>query len=522
MIAQETGFGRFLPTGAGLFAFRTADDVLAAVDALNADYRPARPGGPRDRRGVLRLGQGPAAAAPGGRGGAVSRPADADLRAALGHAAWASTTAGPSRWRGSTAGRRPCRVELRPGRTRRDACRRGDRCGWCSRTSIRTRCSGPAGRCGRRSSTTRGGRSRCTARSSTTGVLGTATFFGAVCDPPAGRHWLFLERVEGKELYQVGDFARLAEAARWLARFHARHAGGAESWPGGSRCCGTTPTSTGCGRSGPGRSSGRGGTRQTAPAVRPAVRAVRPGGGPAGRAARHTGPRRLLPGERPHPPSRPTGCGSARSTGSRRGRGRGWWTSRPSPRASGPRTSGPSWPWPTSTPLRRTTAAGPGRRVPAGPGVLPPPRRRPVARVVRRLVAAAGAGARLVRRGAGDRPTGSGSAGEAGQRRGSGYAPPDRERRRLRAEPGGQRRGGGGPRVRHPHQRQPDGAVAGRCRRPRRTPARTRTWASGCTSTSGSGPTPAARGRPATRSSRWTTRRPWPGSWRRSWPRSSG
>jgi hypothetical protein len=38
VIAQETGFSRFLPTGQGLFAFETADDVLAGIDALRRDY----------------------------------------------------------------------------------------------------------------------------------------------------------------------------------------------------------------------------------------------------------------------------------------------------------------------------------------------------------------------------------------------------------------------------------------------------------------------------------------------------
>lgn len=38
VIAQETGFSRFLPTGAGLFAFETAEDVLAAIEELNGDY----------------------------------------------------------------------------------------------------------------------------------------------------------------------------------------------------------------------------------------------------------------------------------------------------------------------------------------------------------------------------------------------------------------------------------------------------------------------------------------------------
>ena len=38
VIAQETGFSRFLPTGQGLFAFETEDDVLAAIEALRTDY----------------------------------------------------------------------------------------------------------------------------------------------------------------------------------------------------------------------------------------------------------------------------------------------------------------------------------------------------------------------------------------------------------------------------------------------------------------------------------------------------
>jgi hypothetical protein len=38
VIAQETGFSRWLPGGEGLFAFRTREDILAAVDAINSDY----------------------------------------------------------------------------------------------------------------------------------------------------------------------------------------------------------------------------------------------------------------------------------------------------------------------------------------------------------------------------------------------------------------------------------------------------------------------------------------------------
>jgi hypothetical protein len=38
VIAQDTAFAAWLPTGEGLFAFATADDVAAAVEALRSDY----------------------------------------------------------------------------------------------------------------------------------------------------------------------------------------------------------------------------------------------------------------------------------------------------------------------------------------------------------------------------------------------------------------------------------------------------------------------------------------------------
>lgn len=37
VITQDTGFGEYLPVGEGLFAFNTMDDILAAIDALEAD-----------------------------------------------------------------------------------------------------------------------------------------------------------------------------------------------------------------------------------------------------------------------------------------------------------------------------------------------------------------------------------------------------------------------------------------------------------------------------------------------------
>jgi len=50
--------------------------------------------------------------------------------------------------------------------------------------------------------------------------LGTAVCYGAVADPDRERYWLFLERVRGVELWQLGELAAWEDAARWLARFH--------------------------------------------------------------------------------------------------------------------------------------------------------------------------------------------------------------------------------------------------------------------------------------------------------------
>jgi hypothetical protein len=54
--------------------------------------------------------------------------------------------------------------------------------------------------------------------------LGTAVCYGAVEAPDSGRYWLFLEKVGGRELYQIGEFRIWQEAAAWLAGMHARFA----------------------------------------------------------------------------------------------------------------------------------------------------------------------------------------------------------------------------------------------------------------------------------------------------------
>lgn len=53
--------------------------------------------------------------------------------------------------------------------------------------------------------------------------LGTARFFGAA-EGVDGSLWLFLEKVAGRELYQIGDFAVWQSVARALAKMHASFA----------------------------------------------------------------------------------------------------------------------------------------------------------------------------------------------------------------------------------------------------------------------------------------------------------
>jgi len=47
---------------------------------------------------------------------------------------------------------------------------------------------------------------------------GTAKYYGSVVDAERDRYWLFIERMPGVELFQVGPIDTWAEAARWLAR----------------------------------------------------------------------------------------------------------------------------------------------------------------------------------------------------------------------------------------------------------------------------------------------------------------
>ncbi len=55
--------------------------------------------------------------------------------------------------------------------------------------------------------------------------LGTPIYYGAVNRPELKQCWLFLERVEGPLLWQVGRLETWRQAARWLAKLHGKFAG---------------------------------------------------------------------------------------------------------------------------------------------------------------------------------------------------------------------------------------------------------------------------------------------------------
>jgi glycosyltransferase involved in cell wall biosynthesis len=50
VITQDTGFGNVLPTGEGLFAFSSLEDILAAIERVNSDY-------PKQRRAAQAIAQ---------------------------------------------------------------------------------------------------------------------------------------------------------------------------------------------------------------------------------------------------------------------------------------------------------------------------------------------------------------------------------------------------------------------------------------------------------------------------------
>ncbi len=212
VVAQDTGFGESLPTGAGLFAFSELDGAAAAIEALRADYgrhaRAARAIAEEylDARRVLTRLLEEVGASSGTGPRSVHDASAEELEELLGAPVHARR---PYPYR-STA---PL-VELEVG----------------GRTLLLKDLSPAAlterGRAAKLPFLHDPAREPEVYRSLLADArLGTAVLEAALVDPGRERYWLVVEKVEGQELYQVGELARWREAMRWLAGCHDRFAG---------------------------------------------------------------------------------------------------------------------------------------------------------------------------------------------------------------------------------------------------------------------------------------------------------
>jgi hypothetical protein len=213
VLAQDTGFGEALPTGAGLFAFADTEGAAGAIEALRSDYgrhaRAARAIAEEfldsDRvlsRLLRELELAPA------RGRGAHELSAAELTGGLNGLPVRSARRRPSAYRSSY----PIvelDVELQDGRTlalvvkdlARDAIverARGAKLDFLAdplrEIEVYRDLLGPA-------------------------ALGTPAFHGS------RGTLLYLERVGGIELYQVGELELWQQALRWLARLHDRFGG---------------------------------------------------------------------------------------------------------------------------------------------------------------------------------------------------------------------------------------------------------------------------------------------------------
>jgi hypothetical protein len=220
VLAQDTGLGESLPTGAGLFLFTTQEEALAAIEGLNRDYarhsRAARAIAEEylDSDRVL----GDLLQAVGAVSGRAHRRAqdveEAVLSAVLGSRVLAVRRR-PSAYR-STAPIVELELELD----------RGERLIMLLKDLSRSALGDRA----------RGAkpewlydpmreidvyRTVLAADS-----FGTPRFHGALADAARDRYWLLIERVPGVELYQIGDLETWEAVMHWLARFHEQLTGG--------------------------------------------------------------------------------------------------------------------------------------------------------------------------------------------------------------------------------------------------------------------------------------------------------
>ncbi len=212
VVAQDTGFGERLPTGAGLLAFADADGALAAIAALASDYgrhaRAARAIAEEhlDARLVLTRLLREVGALPPARRRTIYDVPEEEVARLLGAR---SVSRRPFAYRSSA----PI-AELDA-----DGCR-------LLLKDLSPEALLPAARAARPDFLGDPRRElEVYRRLLDDAELGTPRLVATVLDAERERYWLVVERVQAAELYQTGE-RRLWEAAlRWLARCHDRFAG---------------------------------------------------------------------------------------------------------------------------------------------------------------------------------------------------------------------------------------------------------------------------------------------------------
>jgi hypothetical protein len=206
VVAQDTGFGAVLPTGAGLFVFSSADDVAAALEAIRFDYgrhsRAARAIAEEhldSDRVLTRLLRAVGAIPPAARR-SIHDATEDELAQLVG---------------ASRVSRRPFEYRSSAPLAELEADGRKLVLKDLSRSALTEHA--------RRAKLDflHDPRREPYVYRELLGGSGAPEFVAY----DEAREWLVVEKVEGIELYQVGELERWAGALRWLARLHERFAG---------------------------------------------------------------------------------------------------------------------------------------------------------------------------------------------------------------------------------------------------------------------------------------------------------
>jgi Phosphotransferase enzyme family len=214
VVAQDTGFGERLPSGAGLLAFTTVEEAAAAIAELRRDYgrhaRAARAIAEEylDSDVVLTRLLRLVGAVPAARSRALREAPIPELAQLVGR---------------NVLARRP--FEYRSSSPILELEVEGEAHGVLVKDLGRSALAQLARRA-KPALLYDPLREIEVYRSLLAGEgLGTARLYGALVEPERDRYWLAIEKVGGVELYQVGELERWESALRWLARLHDRFAG---------------------------------------------------------------------------------------------------------------------------------------------------------------------------------------------------------------------------------------------------------------------------------------------------------